>query len=193
MTAESAQSVKGQSAAGSQQVRIAVLVILAIIVGVVLWLVLGNSKHNKPGHVKTNGIGPIAFTAKNLAAESRYINTNFYWAGPQQGKRYEFTRTTNGFLYVRYLPTTGVKVGNKSAHFLVVATYPFVGAYSALKKEAGSKAVAGPGGSIVYVRPHDRKSVLMAFPKANDQIEIYAPESAVAVATAESGKIKPVR
>lgn len=176
----------------SQQVRIAALVVVAVIVGVVLWLVLGHSTKHKPKAKVYHAIGPIVFTPKNLAAESRFINTKFYWAGKQQGIRYEFTRTTKGFLYVRYL-TKGAPIGNKSADFLVIATYPFIGAYKALKKEAGSSVIAGPGNSIIYQRPKDKKSVLMAFPGVPDQVEVYAPTAAVAVATAESGKVRPVR
>jgi|SRR5579862_463705 len=136
-------------------------------------------------------IGPTAYTAKNLAAESKFINTKFFWAGEQRGRQYEFTRTTTGNLYVRYLPR-GTRVGAKGGGFLVVATYPFVDAYKALQKQSKGKAVKGPGGSLVYVRRNDPKSVLMAFPGVNDEIEIYDPAPAVALATAKSGKIKPV-
>ena len=192
VTAEGAQNVNRQSV-GNQQVRIAVLVIVALaVVGVVLWLVLGHSgKHNNRKHFVPY-IAPIGYTAKNLAAESKFINTKFYWAGKQDGYLYEFRRTTNGSLYVRYLPP-GVPVKAPGAHFLIVATYPFIGAYKALKREAKSNAIVGPNQSIIYVRPKDRKSVLMAFPGVNDQIEIYDPNPAIALNTARSGEIKPVR
>jgi hypothetical protein len=193
MGAVTADSVNRQPL-GNTQVRIAVLVVLAVVIGVVLWLVLGHkSSHNKPKN-RTIGIGPIAFSAKNLAAESRFINTKFYWAGKskQQGVRYEFTRTTNDRLYVRYLPR-GAKIGNKSGQFLVVSTYPFVGGYQALKKQAKHKAMPGPGGSIMIFSRKDHKAVLMAFPGINAQIEVYDPNPTVALNTAQSGKIKPVR
>ena len=135
-------------------------------------------------------IGPIVMTAANLAAEARILQQPIYWAGPQQGYNYEFTRTTKGFLYVRYLPS-GVKPGAPGAKFLIVATYPTVGAYAKLNKEAKGKAVAGPAGSLVYVNPQYTKSVLMAFPGVDDEIEVYAPKPADALATAESGKITP--
>jgi hypothetical protein len=61
-----------------------------------------------------------------------------------------------------------------------------------LKKQANGKAVAGPGGSIHFREPDNRKSVLIAFPGINDEIEVYDPIPARALAIAESGKIKPV-
>jgi hypothetical protein len=183
---------------GNQTVRIAALVVVGLVVlGVVLWLVLGHSsKHKAKGKIY-HPIGPIVYHPngkKSLAAESRFINTKFYWAGPQKGIRYEFTRTTKGYMYVRYL-TKGAPIGNfKQAKYLVVATYPVgPGAYPALKKQAGTNATPGPGNSIIYQRPKDKKSVLMAFPGVPDQIEIFAPTAAQAVATAESGRVRPVR
>jgi len=177
---------------GSQQIRIAVLVVLAVIVGVVLWLVLGHSAKHNPKAKSYKTIGPIGYTAKNLKRESASIHTKFFWAGPVSGNSYEFTRDYRGYLYVRYLPH-GIRPGAKGGHFLIIATYPFPGAYEALKKQAGSNAVVGPDHSIVYVRPKDRKSVLMAFPNLDYQVEVFDHQPAVALATAESGKIKFVR
>jgi hypothetical protein len=188
-----AESVNRQPM-GNQQVRIAVLiVVLLAAIGVVLWLVLGNSSNKKTSKpATTSSIGPIGYTAAGLRAESVKIHTRFYWAGAQAGTTYEFTRDIRGYLYVRYLPS-GTTPGVPGANYLIVATYPFPGAFAALKKEAGDKAVSGPNDSIIYVRPKDHRSVLMAFPGVDDQIEIYNPSPVAAIAAARSGKIKPVR
>ena len=50
-----------------------------------------------------------------------------FWLGPREGYTYEVTQTSNGSIYVRYLPP-GEKVGVKTP-YLTVATYPFPGAY----------------------------------------------------------------
>ena len=148
----------------------------------------------KPRHkTKTSlAIGPIGFTAAHLKAQSSFIHTKFYWAGPQQGDTYEFTRTKLGYLFVRYLPA-GVRIGAPGANFLIISTYPIPDAYQALHQKAKSRAIPGPGGSIVYVDPLHRNSVYMAWRGVNDEVEVYAPQPAVALATARSGKIKPVR
>jgi len=188
VTAESTPSVNRQPMS-SMQIRVVVLVVLAVVVGVVLWLVLGHSSKGKH-HGKTyKTIGPIAFSSKNLKQESHFIHTRFFWAGPQQGDTYEFTRDRNGYLFVRYLPH-GIHPGAKGAHYLIVVTYPFPGGYQALKHQAKSNALPGPDQSIVFQRPHDKKSVLMAFPGQDYQIEVFDPSPAVALATARSGKIK---
>jgi len=137
-------------------------------------------------------IGPVLLSSHQLAVESNLLRQPIYWAGPKHGSRYEFTRATNGYVYVRYLPH-GVRAGHRGTKWLIVATYPVRGAFSALKKYAHGKAVAGPNRSIFYVRPDYRKSVLMAFPGVNDQIEVYGPSPAVARAIVESGRVRPVR
>lgn len=151
----------------------------------------GGNKNGTTTNKRKFSIGPIGYTAKNLAAESKFINTKFFWAGPQQGYSYEFTRTRQSWIYVRYLPP-GAKVGVKSKQYLVVATYPFKRAYDALKTQAGKKAISGADGRIIFIRPNDANSVLVAFPNQNDQVEIYSPKPATALATAKSAKLVPV-
>lgn len=153
----------------------------------------GKRAQSTTGSTKKNlGVGPIGFTAKNLKAESKFLHTTFYWAGPKQGYLYEFTRAKKtGYMYVRYLPP-GVRPGAKGTKYLIIVTYPAAGAYQILKTQAGKKAVAGPGGSILYVRPNNPTSVLMAFPNVNDEVEVYAPKAADALAMAKSGNVVPV-
>lgn len=138
-------------------------------------------------------IGPIAFTAHDLEKEAASLSTTFYWAGPLSGYRYELSRPARlGYVYVRYLPD-GIKVGSPGKTFLVVATYPDPGAYGALKQQADGKEIAGPDGSIVLVDSSKPRSVYLAFPNVDYEIEIYDPSPAAALATAESGDVRPVR
>jgi hypothetical protein len=46
---------------------------------------------------------------------------------------YELTRNSTAKVYVRYLPF-GVKAGAPKGDYLIVATYPFPGAYEALQR-----------------------------------------------------------
>jgi hypothetical protein len=145
----------------------------------------------KPEKVRVPSGAPVLLAPSQLKAASRLLRHPIYWAGPRRGLHYEFTRTANGYVYVRYLPR-GVHPGDTRTRFLIVATYPFPGAYSAVKKYANGKAVAGPNGSIYFVRPNDRRSVLVAFPKVDDEIEIYDPSPAVARSIAATGLVRPV-
>jgi hypothetical protein len=180
---------------GSQQMRIAALVLVAAVVGVVLWLVLHHSKSGKPTDGNRVVIQKLV-SPSGLKFESRSLGKTIYWAGPKAGVKYEFTEEKNGSLFVRYL-THGAKKGVRAANYLIVATYKFPDAYSRLKKLANAKTVSGPltgpDGSIIYVRPHDQKSVLMAWPKVNYEVEIYDPSPTQARQVASSGDVKPVR
>ena len=69
------------------------------------------------------------------------------------------------------------------------------GAYQALKdyaKSAKGKVVAGPNGSIFVVDPTSPKSVYVAWPKVDYEIEVYDPKPKVARAIAASGEVQPV-
>jgi hypothetical protein len=174
------------------QVRIAAVVVLIIAIVVGLWLggVFKSSKHKHSLKPVAARIGPYTSDLSGLKAQAQTLKTPIYWAGPQAGYRYEFTRSTLGYLYVRYLPK-GVRNGAPGTNFLIVSTYPFTGAYASLKKLAGKKGIKGPNGSIIYVRPK-KTNVLMAYPTANYEIEIYNPQPAISLATARSGNVKPV-
>ena len=137
-------------------------------------------------------IGPILMTSAQLKAESRILETPIYWAGPLKGYRYEFTRTSKGFLYVRYLPRA-LRAGAPGANFLIVSTYPIVGAYHSLKKASHGRAIAGKHGSILLVNASYRKSVLMAWPGVDYQVEVYNPKPVISATIAESGQVEPVR
>jgi hypothetical protein len=136
--------------------------------------------------------GPALVAATDLRTASTRLRQAIYWAGPRKGSHYEFTRTSKGYAYVRYLPH-GVKAGGAPGKHLIVATYPYRGAYAALKKYAHGKVVAGPNGSIHFVLPGQSTSVYVAFPKVNYEIEVYDPKAAVALAVASSGLVTPVR
>jgi hypothetical protein len=136
-----------------------------------------------------NPVGLVPSSA--LKEASKLLRQPIYWAGPRKGFHYEFWRLTNGNIYVRYLPH-GVKAGVTSAKFLIVATYPYRGAYAALTKYSHGKAVAGPHGSIYFARPTDPKSVYVAFPNVNYEVEIYDPSAAVSRSIAATGRVVPV-
>ena len=140
----------------------------------------------------TSRIGPVLMTSAQLKTESKILGTPIYWAGPLKGYSYELTRTTKGFLYVRYL-SKRFRAGAPSARFLIISTYPFVGAYDGLKKAAHGKAIAGQNDSILVVNPSYRKSVLMAWPGVDYQVEVYDPNPTISATIAESGRIQPVR
>lgn len=175
------------------QLGIAVLVLVVVIaVGLGLYLLLKDSGKNHPTKPVASRIGPTTMSAAEIKGFARTLKTPFYWVGPQAGYRYEFTRATTGYLYVRYLPA-GAHNGNKSDKYLVVTTYPYPGALAALKKGAKGSGFGGPGQRFIWIDPTDPKSVYVAFPGVDYEIEIYNPSPPIAAATAQSAKLRPVK
>ena len=137
-------------------------------------------------------LDPVQAPTAELKAVSKALRQPIYWAGPRKGFHYELTRSTDGNVFVRYLPH-GVQAGDRPGKLLIVATYRLRDAYGHLKRYANGKAVAGPNGSI-YVASHDSPtSVYVAFPNVDYEIEVYDPSPKVARAIAASGQIRPVR
>jgi hypothetical protein len=136
--------------------------------------------------------GPVALTAAQLRDESRVLDQPIFWAGPRAGYTYEFTRTANGNIYVRYLPA-GVKVGATRPRYLIVGTYPFPHPLKMLRIAAGKRGVSIPGNGLALVHDEYPQSVHMAFPNTNYQVEVFDPSPARALAVARSGDVTPVR
>jgi hypothetical protein len=185
---------KGQTT-GNQQLRIAILVVVAALIGVGLWLAFGNSsnKHknkNKQGPL-TTAIGPIALSKTQLLNKANILGQPVYWAGPKKGYHYEFWRLKNDEIFVRYLPQN-VAAGAPGKGFLIIGTYPLQHAYKALRKQAHGRVEKGPNNSIVWPLPKDPHSVYIAWPGKSYEIEVYHPNASKAVKIASDGSVTTI-
>jgi hypothetical protein len=182
------------SSTGNQQLRIAILVVVAALIGVGLWLAFGQSKHHKGNGSSAlrHAVGPVALTHDELLARAGNVGQPIYWAGAAKGNgwHYEYTRR-NDKIWVRYLPA-GVKAGQKPAKLLIIGTYPLAHAYKALKTLAKGRGVTGKDGSFVWVRKGDPKSVYVVWPSRPYEVEVYSPNPSKAAKIAESGQITTV-
>lgn len=142
------------------------------------------------GNGPTLGNEAILMSPAGLRAEARLLGQPIYWAGEKKGYEYEFQRTSDGYVYVRYLPQ-GLRAGD-ARKFLTISMYPYVGAFKAVKAAGKGSAFGGPDGSVVYVRPDHSGSVLMAWHGVQYQIEVYDPRPARSIAVALSGRVQPV-
>lgn len=149
------------------------------------------------GHLTWHPAAPpvaLAATAVSVAAlkaHARALGHPIYWAGPRRGQTYELTETANGNVFVRYLPP-GVKAGS-SRPYLSVATYPFPDAFAALERTAnGATTIKLAHGGIGIVDSAYPKSVHVAFPGSNYEIEVFDPSPRVARRVVASGTIAPV-
>jgi hypothetical protein len=198
LTTPTVESPRGAEAARSRFVRPRVWLLggvlgLALAAGIVVWAVTGNGggSDGTSGPVAAT-IRPVALSAAGLRTLARVVGQPIYWAGPRKGYLYELRRTSNGNVYVRYLPP-GVNAGARGAKYLVVGTYPFRGAYEALRRVTDAEVVQIPGGGIGTIAPNYRKSVHLAFPRVDYQMEVFDPSPARALHMATSGQIRPVR
>jgi hypothetical protein len=136
----------------------------------------------------------VAVSVNRLKALATSLGQPIYWAGSRPRITYEFTRTVDGKIYIRYLPA-GVPVG-ASTPYLTVGTYPVRNAFR-VTREAGSGAKSvkisiGGGAIAVYSRGHS-KNVYVAYPGSNFQIEVFDPKADAAKRLVTSQSIAPVR
>jgi hypothetical protein len=145
----------------------------------------------KPSAPATNSVAVSVDKLKSLAAS---LGQPIYWAGSKQQVTYEYTRLSDGKVYVRYLPA-GVAAGASKA-YLTIATYPVKKAFSVTKAAAGLKGAikvpVGTGGIAVYNKKHP-EHVFVAFPGVDYQVEVYDPNPRDARRLVAAQSITPVR
>jgi len=133
--------------------------------------------------------GTRAITAPALASYSKQLGQPIYWLGPKKNTTYELSRTANGRIYVRYLPT-GTALGTRTP-FLTVGTYPMANAYAVTRKlGAGSAKLAAPASSVAFSFKQKPTSVYLAFAGVNYQVELYDPTATAAHPIAVAAKVK---
>jgi hypothetical protein len=144
-----------------------------------------------PGALPAAG-QPTAASVAQITALATTLGHPIYWAGPKPGFTYELTETSSGKVYVRYLPS-GVPVGDNKANYLTIATYPFPGAYAAVKKTAkGASTIALARGGLAVVDTTYPKSIHLAFPGSGYQVEVFDPSPTRARQVVASGQVKPL-
>jgi hypothetical protein len=117
-----------------------------------------------------------------------------YWAGPAHGFRYELTHTTDGRIYIRYLPA-GVAVGSAAPDYLTVGTYPVKHALPtvrAIGSKNGGSLIRLSSGGWAAVDPDHPLSIYIAYPGAGYEVEVYDPSPGMARRLVDTGAIAPI-
>ena len=126
-----------------------------------------------------------------LVALGTSVGHPVYWAGPKDGYRYELTHTTDGRIYIRYLPP-GVAVGSSAPDYLTVGTYPVKDALAtvrAIGSKTGGSLLKLAGGAVAAVDPDHPLSTYIAYPGSGYEIEVYDPSPGHARHLATAGAI----
>jgi hypothetical protein len=136
-----------------------------------------------------------AATVGDLRALKSSTGHDIFWAGHKRGYTYELTNTTEGNIYIRYLPP-GVPVGAAGGDFLSIGTYPQTDAFATVKaarKQDGEVVTEIPGGGFAVANPNRPQSVYFAFPGSKLLVEVYDPDPARAKRLIVRGQVVPLR
>ena len=140
-----------------------------------------------------SGPGRSGRLARRPECSRRKLGHPLYWLGRKPGVTYELTQTDAGAVFVRYLPS-GVAPGVNRPH-LTVATYPFPGAFAALRRTAAQNptgTIRLSGGGLAVVDAGYPNSIHVAYPGVPYQVEVFAPSPARARAVVSSGQVRAV-
>jgi hypothetical protein len=161
-----------------------------IAIALIVWVALDSGDSND-GDTQSTKAEMVSVAALRRAAAAQ--DTPIYWAGATAGTDLELSRPAPDRTYVRYL-TDGAKAGDP-APFLTVGSYRFEGPAGALRRQGGEPGgvlATAPGGGVVYFDRTDPKSVYLAYPDTEVEIEVFAPEFKEALQLVTDGRIVPV-
>jgi hypothetical protein len=184
--------------------RIGAVTAVAVILGFSVWLFVVDDDGDGSGSTTTapgvsvtatvDPFGPAFAGAGELRDAAARLDHPVYWAGRHEDGDLEFTLTSDGRSYVRYL-VGGAEPGDDAANFLTVATYGVENAEAALEEVAqrpGRESFEPAGGGLAVVDAADPRRVYFTPAGADLQVEVFDPETGRARDLVASGKIEPL-
>jgi hypothetical protein len=162
--------------------------LLAVPAGAGSWYILHSDGASTPTRAPANTASPSV-----LAALRQTVGHPVYWAGPKAGFRYELTHTSDGRIYIRYLPSD-VAAGSSAPKYLTVGTYPVNDALAtvrAIGAKTGGSLMKLASGGVAAVDPDHPLSIYIAYPGSGYEIEVYDPTPNRARELVSSGAIVP--
>jgi hypothetical protein len=167
------------------------LLAVAMITFVVVWFVARDTSAS----VSLPKIGaPAAVSQAQLHKLASSTNHPVYWAGKKSGA-YELTRTADGRIYIRYLPSAS-KVGDRAPNYLTIGTYPQKHAFASIRRAAarpGAFSLKIANGGLMVFNRTTPQSVYFGYPGSNYQVEVYDPSPQQARSLVVGGQITPIR
>jgi hypothetical protein len=173
--------------------RLGAVLALAIAAAVVGWLAW---RHWHPSF-SLAPVDPVAaevLSAGGLSVAAGQVGHPVYWAGTRTGYTYEFSRTREDSIFIRYLPT-GTALGTRG-RYLIVATYRLRDAYAAIQRASKGKhsvAVRIPNGGLAVYSPLRPTAYYFAYPGSHYQVGVFAPTALGARNLVLHGHVVPVR
>jgi hypothetical protein len=168
-----------------------VLAAAGVVIVVLVLLLTSGSDDSSPSGPGAPEILSVDALSEAVAAEDPPV----YWAGERQGTELELSRPEPGQTYIRYL-TDGAQAGDERADFLTIGSYAQADPIAALERQGekpGGVIADAPGNATVYFNRNQPRSVYLAYPGVEAQIEVYDPKFSRALQLVNSGQIVPIR
>jgi hypothetical protein len=168
------------------------VIAVALVGAFLIWLLFirgGDDESNAPNSPQKT---VKVVSADGLLGAIAGVGYPVYWVGPKPGVQYEVTRIADGRTYVRYLPT-GTKAGT-SEPFLTVGSYFIRDAYGVTDRQArlSGGSFRLPRGGIALPNGPNPRSVYVAYPGIDVQIELYDPAAGSALQFVKSHALTPI-
>lgn len=202
MTSES-DSATPAPRTGRSRVVIAVAVAIAVFAAaaIAVWQLNSDDENGSASPTTTAtapsgtpGVAARIVTTAQLRAFAAALGQPVYWAGSRPAARMEYTQTSEGRTYVRYL-TGSAAAGDEHPRFVVVATYPQPDAFARVRAAARAnhyEVEQLPDGAIAVTEPRTPKNIHVVAPGRPYQVEVFAPTAAEARSIVLSGAVVPV-
>ena len=145
-----------------------------------------------PAKGGTTSATPHVISLAKLELLPEAVGHPVYWAGPRPGVTLESTETSDGRVFLRYLPS-GVGVGSDKP-YLMIGTYPVQDAFDVTQsqsRKSGTVLVNAGQGAIAFFAKTRPTNIYVAYPNVDVQIEVYDPNPARAQNVVTSELLKP--
>jgi hypothetical protein len=172
--------------------------VVAVVIAVVAFVIANNGSSSSTSPATASGLKvgvPQIVTVAQLRSFAARVSAPIYWVGPGHATTHlEVTTTTNGDVFVRYLPQSAA-AGDPRPIFTTVGTYGLTDAYKVVLHDSlikGATLVNVPGGGIAVNSTRAPDSYYVAFPRENFVAELFDPSPKYARRLVRSGFLRPV-
>jgi hypothetical protein len=183
---------------GGLEPRPTAVIVIALAVAALVWLLFISGDDDDSGDDDQAGAQKTVevVSADELLGAIAGAGFPAYWVGEQPDMSYEVTRITGdrNEIYVRYLPPDAE--AETKDPYLTVGSYQVADAYGVTQRQAeesgGSSSFPLDGEGIALPNGADPRSVYVAYPGIDVQIEVYSPEAGRALDLVRTGALTPI-
>jgi hypothetical protein len=173
------------------------VIVIALAVAALVWLLFIKGDDDNSGSTEAGATKTVqVVTADQLLGAIAGVGFPAYWVGERPDVQYEVTRISGSRnqVYVRYLPPDAE--AETKDPYLTVGSYRVKDAYGVTQRQAnqpgGSSSFPIDGDGIALPNGADPRSVYVAYPGIDVQIEVYSPDAGESLQLVRSGALTPI-